>query len=104
MARKTSNPLIDDQIMDQAFSELAALVEESEALLDGRAASTGIHGRRPRLQWLLCRGSELAGQLSRRTAPALEGTRQYVAAHPLKALGLAAVAGLVAALLVNRHD
>ncbi|WP_426198776.1 glycine zipper domain-containing protein [Pseudomonas sp. DC3200b2] len=104
MARKNSNPLIDDQIMDQAFSELAALVEESEALLDGRGISAG--GRRDchRLRRLLRRGSELAGQLSRRTAPALEGTRQYVAAHPLKALGLAAAAGLLAALLVNRRE
>jgi ElaB/YqjD/DUF883 family membrane-anchored ribosome-binding protein len=101
MASKTPKPLIDDQIMDQAFSELAALVEESEALLDGRSASEGGHDR---LQRLLCRGAELVGQLSRRAAPALEGTRRYVASHPLKALGLATAAGLLAAMLVNRRD
>ncbi|MBA1290481.1 DUF883 family protein [Pseudomonas japonica] len=104
MARKPSNPLMDEQIMDQAFSELAALVEESESLLGARS----VYGRRRvakrQLEQAIQRATVLARQLGERAAPAIEGTEQYVKQHPYKALGIAATVGLLAALLVNRRD
>lgn len=104
MARKPSNPLIDDQIMDQAFSELAALVEESEALL--AQGSVGPRGRavRRQLAAALDRATGLTRQLAEQARPALRDTEHYVRTRPLQALGLAAAAGMVLAFAFNRRS
>ena len=41
MARKTAAQVAEDQIKDQAFSELSALIEESEKLLKSSASLVG---------------------------------------------------------------
>lgn len=46
MARKPAAPADSDQIKDQVFSELQALIEESERLLNDSAALVG-DGRKP---------------------------------------------------------
>jgi ElaB/YqjD/DUF883 family membrane-anchored ribosome-binding protein len=103
MARKPSNPLIDDQIMDQAFSELAALVEESEALLGGGRGRRYRQGVRRQLDQAVQRASTLASQLAEGSAPALRSTEGYVRDNPFKAVGMAAAVGVLAALVINRR-
>lgn len=103
MARTPSNPLIDEQIMDQAFSELAALVEETEGLLNegrGRRCSRKL---RRQLDHMLQRATDLANQLAEQATPAVRCTESYVRQHPGKALALAATAGTLVAMLVNRR-
>jgi ElaB/YqjD/DUF883 family membrane-anchored ribosome-binding protein len=103
MARTPSNPLIDEQIMDQAFSELAALVEESEGLLNegrGRRCSRKL---RRQFDQLLQRATDLANQLAEQAAPAVRSTEGYVRQRPGQALALAAAAGALVALLINRR-
>lgn len=104
MARKPSNPLMDEQIMDQAFSELAALVNESEALLEGRSGYPRGRAARRQLDQVMQQASVLVHQLGERAAPALQGTEAYVRANPLKALGIATAVGAMAAMLINRRD
>ena len=41
MARKTTAQVAEDQIKDQAFSELQALIEESDKLLKSSASLVG---------------------------------------------------------------
>lgn len=103
MARKPSNPLIDDQIMDQAFSELAALVEESEGLLGGAYSRRYSRKVRRQLDHTLQRASALANQMAEGIAPAVEGTERYVRQNPLQALGIAAAIGALIAAAVNHR-
>jgi len=104
MARKPSNPLIDEQIMDQAFSELAALVEESEGLLGARSGYGRRRAAKRQLEQAIRRATVLARQLGDQAAPAIKGTEQYVRQSPYKALGIAATVGMLAALLLTRRD
>jgi ElaB/YqjD/DUF883 family membrane-anchored ribosome-binding protein len=104
MAKKPSNPLMDEQIMDQAFSELAALVHESEALLDGRPGYPRGRAAQRQLKQAMQQATDLARQLGERAAPALRGTEAYVKGNPLKAVGIAAAIGLLAALMINTRD
>jgi ElaB/YqjD/DUF883 family membrane-anchored ribosome-binding protein len=103
MARKPSNPLIDEQIMDQAFSELAALVEESEGLLNEGRGRRYSRKLRRQLDQVLQRATDLANQIAEQAAPAVHSTEGYVRQHPGKALALAATAGALVAMLVNRR-
>ncbi len=50
MARKTAAQAVEDQIKDQAFSELTALIEESDKLLKSSAALVGEEGETLREQ------------------------------------------------------
>ncbi|WP_263262029.1 hypothetical protein [Pseudomonas sp. RIT-PI-S] len=104
MARKPSNPLIDEQIMDQAFSELAALVEESEGLLGGRLGFGRRRAAKRQFDRALQRATGLVQELGDQAAPALRSTERYVSENPLKALGIAAGVGVLVALLINRSD
>ena len=50
MARKSVAQAAEDQIKDQAFSELQSLIEESEKLLKGSASLVGEEGENLRQQ------------------------------------------------------
>jgi ElaB/YqjD/DUF883 family membrane-anchored ribosome-binding protein len=103
MARTPSNPLIEEQIMDQAFSELAALLDESEGLLNGGRGRRYRRRVQRQLDQVLQRAGALTGQLSERAAPVVQGTEAYVRKNPYRAVGLAAAAGLLAAWVINRR-
>jgi ElaB/YqjD/DUF883 family membrane-anchored ribosome-binding protein len=95
---------------EKLVDEFSAVLTEAEGLLKAAASETGDKARDLRSQveakllGAKLRLQELEGQAVERAKAAAEATDQYVHTHPWQAIGVAAVVGLVAGLLINRRS
>jgi ElaB/YqjD/DUF883 family membrane-anchored ribosome-binding protein len=104
MARKTAAQTAAEQIKDQAFSDLAALIEESDKLLKDSAALVGEDAETVRAQMSLKLKQAMDSLVSVRekTKPAVEATENYIGGHPWQTVAVSAGFGLVVGLLLGR--
>ena len=105
MARKTSTPTAEEQIKDQAFSELSALIEESEKLLKSSASLVGEDAEtlREQIALKLQQARDSVTRVRDRTLPAVEATETYIGGHPWQTVAISAGFGLVVGLLLGRR-
>src|ERR1700712_2633109 len=105
MARKTAAQNAAEQIKDQAFSELAALIEESDKLLKDSAALVGDEAETvgEQLSLKLKQALDSVGSARDRTNPAVEATENYIGGHPWQTVAVSAGFGLVVGLLLGRR-
>jgi ElaB/YqjD/DUF883 family membrane-anchored ribosome-binding protein len=105
MARKTSAQNAAEQIKDQAFSELQALIEESDKLLKDSASLVGEEAEtlRAQLSLKLKQAMESVVSVRDRTKPAVEATESYIGGHPWQTVAVSAGFGLVVGLLLGRR-
>ncbi|PVZ20276.1 MULTISPECIES: YqjD family protein [unclassified Pseudomonas] len=105
MARKASTASVEEQIKDQAFSELASLITESEKLLKDSAALVGEEAEtlRDQLSQKLRKARESVDGVRHKAQPVLEATQDYIGGHPLQTVAMAAGFGLVIGLLLGRR-
>jgi ElaB/YqjD/DUF883 family membrane-anchored ribosome-binding protein len=106
MARKTAAQNTADQIKDQAFSELQALIEESDKLLNDSAALVGddaasLHDQ---LSKKLKLALDSVSSVRERTKPAVDATETYIGGHPWQTVAVSAGFGLVIGLLLGRRS
>jgi ElaB/YqjD/DUF883 family membrane-anchored ribosome-binding protein len=103
MARKTAAQNAE-QIKDQAFSELQALIEESDKLLKDSAALVGEDAEtlRAQLSLKLKQALDSVSNVRARTQPAVDATEQYIGGHPWQTVAISAGFGLVVGLLLGR--
>ncbi|WPP01519.1 DUF883 family protein [Pseudomonas sp. HR96] len=106
MARKTAAQAHGEQIKDQAFSELQALIEQSEKLLHDAASLVGEDGEGLRVQISakLQQAKDAMAALSSRAQPVVEATETYIGGHPWQTVAISAGFGLVVGLLLARRD
>ena len=106
MARKSTHSLDTDQIKDQAFSELQALIEESEKLLNDSASLVGEDAEtlRAQLQLKLRQASHAVGSVRDKAKPVVEATETYIGGHPWQTVAISAGVGLVVGLLLGRRS
>ncbi len=105
MARKTAAQAAD-QIKDQAFSELQALIEESEALLKNGAELVGDEAEtwREQVSLKLKQARESVTGARERAQPVVEATQEYIGGHPWQTVAVSAGFGLVVGLLLGRRS
>ncbi|MGY4495823.1 DUF883 family protein [Pseudomonas sp. TE3610] len=105
MARKTAAQAAD-QIKDQAFSELQALIEESEALLKNGASLVGDEAEtwREQVGLKLKQARESVTGARDRAQPVVEATQEYIGGHPWQTVAISAGFGLVVGLLLGRRS
>ncbi|SEM45131.1 Membrane-anchored ribosome-binding protein, inhibits growth in stationary phase, ElaB/YqjD/DUF883 family [Pseudomonas sp. ok272] len=105
MARKNTPHNNDDQIKDQAFSELQSLIEESEKLLKSSAALVGEEAEtlRGQIAQKLQQARDAVSSVRERTQPAVEATETYIGGHPWQTVAISAGFGLVVGLLLGRR-
>ena len=105
MARKNAAQMADEQIKDQAFSELRALIEESEKLLKSSASLVGEEGESLREQVALKLNQALnaVSSVRERSKPVVDATQIYIGGHPWQTVAISAGFGLVLGLLVGRR-
>ncbi len=105
MARKTAAQVAEDQIKDQAFSELASLIEESEKLLKNGASLVGeeADSLREQVSVKLKQARESVSGVRERAQPAIEATQTYIGGHPWQTVAVSAGFGLVIGLLLGRR-
>ncbi|WP_296257137.1 MULTISPECIES: DUF883 family protein [unclassified Pseudomonas] len=105
MARKPAAQNAAEQIQDQAFSELAALIEESDKLLKDSASLVGEEAEtvRQQLSQKLKQAVESLGSVREKTKPAVEATESYIGGHPWQTVAASAGFGLVVGLLLGRR-
>lgn len=105
MARKTAAQNAAEQIQDQAFSELAALIEESDKLLKNSASLVGEEAEtvREQLSLKLKQAVESLGSVRDKTKPAVEATETYIGGHPWQTVAISAGFGLVVGMLLGRR-
>lgn len=105
MARKNTTNANDDQIKDQAFSELQGLIEESEKLLKSSAALVGEEAEtlRGQIAQKLSQARDSVNSVRERTAPVVEATETYIGGHPWQTVAISAGFGLVVGLLLGRR-
>jgi ElaB/YqjD/DUF883 family membrane-anchored ribosome-binding protein len=105
MARKTRAQIAEDQIKDQAFSELQSLIEESEKLLKNSASLVGEEADTLRGQIVqkLQQARDSVTRVRDRTKPAVEATETYIGGHPWQTVAISAGFGLVVGLLLGRR-
>ena len=105
MARKIIDQVADDQIKDQAFSELQALIEESEKLLKSGASLVGEDAEtlRGQIAQKLQQARLSVSSVRDRTRPAVEATELYIGGHPWQTVAVSAGLGLVVGLLLSRR-
>ncbi|WP_162095227.1 DUF883 family protein [Pseudomonas chlororaphis] len=106
MARKTAAQAADEQIKDQEFSELQALIEESEKLLKSSASLVGEEGENLRQQvgLKLKQALDSVSSVRERSKPVVDATEQYIGGHPWQTVAISAGIGLVAGLLLGRRS
>lgn len=106
MARKTAAQATGEQIKDQAFSELQALIEQSEKLLHDAASLVGEDGEglREQISVKLQQAKDGMAALSSRAQPVVEATETYIGGHPWQTVAISAGFGLVVGLLFARRD
>ena len=105
MARKTAIAANSEQIKDQVFSELQALIEESEKLLNDSASLVGEEADtlRAQVSLKLRQAVEAAGQVRAKAQPVVEATHDYIGGHPWQTVAVSAGFGLVIGLLLGRR-
>ncbi len=105
MARKNAALADSDQIKDQMFSELQALIEESEKLLDESAALVGEEAEtlRAQVSLKLRQARQAAGQVRAKAQPVVDATQDYIGGHPWQTVAVSAGFGLVIGLLLGRR-
>lgn len=86
MARKTAASNDSEQIKDQVFSELQALIEESEKLLTESVSLVGEEADtlRAQLGLKLRQARDATGRLGQRAQPVVDATQEYIGGHPGK--------------------
>ena len=106
MARKTAAHTAADQIKDQAFSELAALIEESDKLLKSSANLVGEEGEtlREQVALKLKQAMDSVTNVRERTQPMVDATETYIGGHPWQTVAISAGFGLVVGLLLGRRN
>ncbi|MCO7520032.1 MULTISPECIES: DUF883 family protein [Pseudomonas] len=106
MARKTAAQADSDQIKDQVFSELQALIEESERLLSDSASLVGEDADtlRAQLGLKLRQARDATSRLGQKAQPVVEATQQYIGGHPWQTVAVSAGFGLVVGLLLGRRQ
>jgi ElaB/YqjD/DUF883 family membrane-anchored ribosome-binding protein len=105
MARKTAAQVAEDQIKDQAFSELAALIEESEKLLKDGASLVGDDAAtlREQVAIKLQQARDSLSGARNRAQPAIEATQTYIGGHPWQTVAISATVGMLAGLVIGRR-
>jgi ElaB/YqjD/DUF883 family membrane-anchored ribosome-binding protein len=105
MARRTAAQSAEEQIKDQAFSELQALIEESEKLLKSSASLVGEEAEtlRGQIALKLQQARDSVTSVRDRTKPAVEATESYIGGHPWQTVAVSAGFGLVVGLLLARR-
>ncbi|NIE77993.1 DUF883 family protein [Pantoea sp. Tr-811] len=105
MARKTAVP-DNDQIKDQVFSELQALIEESEKLLTESATLVGEEAEtlRAQVSLKLRQARQAAGEVRAKAQPVVDATQDYIGGHPWQTVAVSAGFGLVVGLLLGRRN
>ena len=105
MARKNAVQA-EDQIKDQAFSELQDLIAESEKLLKDSASLIGEEGETLRAQVCLKLKPALDSvtNVRERTKPVVDATESYIGGHPWQTVAISAGFGLVVGLLLGRRN
>ncbi|MFJ4196176.1 YqjD family protein [Pseudomonas sp. NPDC089534] len=105
MARRTAAHPAEDQIKDQAFSDLQALIEESEKLLKNSASLVGEEAEtlRGQIAQKLQQARDSVSNVRARTQPAVEVTQNYIGGHPWQTVAISAGFGLVVGLLLGRR-
>lgn len=108
MARKTAAQAaqaVEDQIKDQAFSELTALIEESDKLLKSSAALVGEEGEtlREQVAIKLKQALDSVSNVRERSKPVVDATETYIGGHPWQTVAISAGFGLVVGLLLGRR-
>ena len=105
MARKSAVQAAEDQIKDQAFSELQALIQESDKLLKSSASLVGEEAEtlRGQIALKLQQALDSVSSVRDRTQPAVEATESYIGGHPWQTVAISAGFGLVVGLLLGRR-
>ena len=105
MARKTALKAAEDQIKDQAFSELQSLIEESEKLLKSSASLVGEEAEtlRGQIALKLQQARDSVTSVRQRATPAVDATESYIGGHPWQTVAVSAGFGLVVGLLLSRR-
>ncbi|MCU1747868.1 YqjD family protein [Pseudomonas sp. 6D_7.1_Bac1] len=105
MARKTPVQANDEQIKDQVFSELHALIEESEKLLKSSASLVGEEAEnlRGQVALKLRQARDSVSSVRERTRPVVDATETYIGGHPWQTIAISAGFGLVVGLLLGRR-
>ncbi|WP_411382903.1 YqjD family protein [Pseudomonas sp. L7] len=106
MARKSTATADSDQIKDQVFSELQALIEESEKLLDDSASLVGEEADtlRAQLGLKLRQARQATSRLGQKAQPVVDATQKYIGGHPWQTVAISAGFGLVVGLLLGRRQ
>ncbi|WGV19526.1 DUF883 family protein [Pseudomonas putida] len=105
MARKNAALADSDQIKDQVFSELQALIEESEKLLNESAALVGDEAEtlRAQVSLKLRQARQAANKVRGKAQPVVAATQDYIGGHPWQTVAISAGLGLVVGLLLGRR-
>ena len=105
MARKNAVQA-EDQIKDQAFSELQDLIAESEKLLKDSASLIGEEGEtlRAQVSLKLKQALDSVASVRDRAKPAVDATETYIGGHPWQTVAISAGFGLVVGLLLGRRN
>ncbi|RMQ43299.1 hypothetical protein ALQ04_01190 [Pseudomonas cichorii] len=105
MARRNAAQNTADQIKDQAFSDLQALIEESDKLLKDSAVLVGEEAEtlRAQLSLKLKQALDSVSSVRDRTKPVVEATETYIGGHPWQTVAISAGFGLVVGLLLGRR-
>ncbi|MGH8382981.1 DUF883 family protein [Pseudomonas sp.] len=106
MARKTTVQADAEQIKDQVFSELQALIEESEKLLRNSAALVGEDAETLRAQvgLKLKQAREAIASVRSKAQPMVDATQDYIGGHPWQTMAISAGFGLLVGLLLGRRS
>lgn len=105
MAHKSAAQANGEQIKDQAFSELKALIEESEKLLKSSASLVGedAENLRGQIAQKLQQALAAVSSARERTRPMVDATEVYIGGHPWQTVAISAGFGLVVGLLLGRR-
>ena len=106
MARKNAVQAAEDQIKDQAFSELQDLIAESEKLLKDSVSLVGEEGEtlRAQVSLKLKQALDSVTNVRERTKPVVDATESYIGGHPWQTVAISAGFGLVVGLLLGRRN
>ncbi|TWC23061.1 MULTISPECIES: YqjD family protein [unclassified Pseudomonas] len=105
MARRHTAQANGEQIKDQVFSELKALIEESEKLLKSSDSLVGedAENLRGQISQKLQQALDSVASARERTRPMVDATELYIGGHPWQTVAISAGFGLVVGLLLGRR-
>ena len=101
--------IIKEMIKEKMATDVKALVEDAEALLNESVVSAGEKAveLREKLRERLCEAMqkviELEGNVVQKTKQAATAADDFVHEHPWKAIGIAAGVGMILGLLIGRR-